>query len=580
MKNYTDLRQKLYEIDGRGYKAYKDIMGQYRYKGYILSIDHVQGDPFASPTKARIIVPMENAGFPLELYDKPHKNIAVCDFLTRVFWESIKKYYDGVGGSGKSGILTIDYCGQEILNRTSVVIDNTRVEARFEVGLPAQGRRILGRAADFIFSNALPQIVENSLYYRNIDVKRLKEQVKLAEDQFFMRNEIKKRRLVAFINNGAILPRESGISDFPMKKGAIPFKSPESLEIELNLPNKGPIKGMGIPEGVTLIVGGGYHGKSTLLKALERGVYNHIAGDGREYVVTRDDAVKIRAEDGRKVEKVNISPFINNLPNGQDTKEFSTDNASGSTSQASNIMEALEIGTGLLLIDEDTSATNFMIRDGRMQKLVAKEKEPITPFIDRVRQLYNEHRVSTVLVIGGSGDYFDVADTVIMMDEYVPKDVTGMAKEIAETTRYVRESPASGVFGEITPRIILKSSFPKGRKGREIKSKGLHTVLYNKTAIDLSNIEQLVDTSQTNCIAVMLMYLIEKILDDRLTLAEALDKLYKVIEQKGLDEISPYTGHPGNLALPRKLELGAAINRYRGLKVKTNIGQTRFHFRP
>jgi predicted ABC-class ATPase len=568
LKSNTDLRKKLYEIDGRGYKAYKDITGQYKYNGYVLSIDHVQGDPFASPTKARVTVPMEKAGFPPELYDKPHKNIGVCDFLTRVFFNSIKKYYNNVGGTGKSGMLAIDRCGQEILMRTSVVIDNSRVEARFEVGLPAHGRRILGKAADFIFSNALPAIVENSLYYKNIDTEKLKEHVMLVEDQFFLREEIKKKGLVAFINNGAILPRESGISDFPMKKGAIPFKSPESLEIELCLPNRGLINGMGIPGGVTLIAGGGYHGKSTFLKALERGVYNHIAGDGREYVVTCEDAVKIRAEDGRKVEKVNISPFINNLPNSQDTREFSTDNASGSTSQASNIIEALEIGTSLLLIDEDTSATNFMIRDGRMQKLVVKEKEPITPFIDKVRQLYTEHGVSTILVIGGSGDYFDVADTVIMMDEYMPKDVTAKAKEIAKSTQYVREISESKFFGEITSRVVLKSSFPRGKKGREIKPKGLHTVLYNKEAINLINVEQLVDASQTDCIAVMLLYLIENMLDERLTLAEVLDKLYKFIQNKGLDAISPYTGHPGNLALPRKYELAAAINRYRGLMVK------------
>ncbi|NLC68009.1 MAG: ABC-ATPase domain-containing protein [Clostridiaceae bacterium] len=569
MKRDADLRRILHAIDGKGYKAYKDIEGQYKFDSFVLSIDHVQGDPFASPTKARVVVPMEKAGFPPDLYDKAQKNTGVCDFLARVFYNSIKKYYNSAGGTGKSGMLIIDRCGQEILARTSVVIDNSRVEARFEVGLPAQGRRILGKAADFIFSSALPVIAENSLYYKNIDAEKLREHVRLVEDQFFMREEIKKRGLVAFINNGAILPRESGVSDLPMKKGAVPFKSPETLEIELQLPNKGLIKGMGIPAGVTLIAGGGYHGKSTLLKALERGVYNHIAGDGREYVVTIEDAVKIRAEDGRRVEKVNISPFINNLPNSQDTREFSTDNASGSTSQAANIMEALEIGTSLLLVDEDTSATNFMIRDGRMQRLVAREKEPITPFIDRVRQLYTEYGVSTILVVGGSGDYFDVADTVIMMDEYVPKDVTVKAKEIASSTGYARESSEGSFFGDITPRIILKSSFPRGKKGWEIKPKGLHTLLYNKEAINLVNVEQLVDASQTNCIAVMLQYMIENILDDRLTLAGALDKLYKFIQDYGLDRISPYKGHPGNLALPRKHELAAAINRYRGLMVKT-----------
>ena len=101
---------------------------------------------------------------------------------------------------------------------------------------------------------------------------------------------------------------------------------------------------MGIRKGITLIVGGGYHGKSTLLKALEAGVYNHIAGDGREFVITDDTAFKLRAEDGRSITGVDISPFIKNLPNKKDTVHFSTEDASGSTSQAANLMEALESG--------------------------------------------------------------------------------------------------------------------------------------------------------------------------------------------------------------------------------------------
>lgn len=568
MKDKKDLQQKLLSMDGAGYKAYKDLRAQYMFDGYTLSIDYVQGDPFASPSKARVILSQKEAGFPGDLYDKPHKRIAVCDYLTRLFWTNIRKYYDGVGGSGKSGQLSIDRCGQEILDRTSVVIDDDKLEARFEVGLPAQGRRILGKSANFIFSNALPIIVEKTLYYKNIDKEALKNQVQLSEDQAFLREQLEGKSLVAFIANGSILPRESGISDRPLTRGAVPFNSPQSLEVEMHLPNKGIIKGMGIPEGITLIVGGGYHGKSTLLHSLERGVYNHISGDGREYVVTKEDAVKIRAEDGRRVEQVNISPFINNLPNGQDTKSFSTENASGSTSQAANIIEALEVGTGLLLIDEDTSATNFMIRDARMQRLVAKDKEPITPFIDKVQKLYDEHKVSTILVVGGSGDYFDVAHLVIMMDEYVPKDVTSEAREIARANPGIREGGNTEGFGRVSHRAVLKSSFPEGPKGRDVKAKGLSTVLYNRSQIDLSYVEQLVDSSQTTCIAVMMEYLIKNVINNELTLSEASGILYKQIGNNGIDSISPYTGHPGNLALPRKYELAAAINRYRGLKVK------------
>ena len=568
MKNYGELQKLLFSIDGRGYSAYKEIKGEYDFGKYILSIDHVQADPFAPPSKCRIIISRKEANFPDELLDTKDKIIASSDFLTRAFSDSIYRFNKGERGTGKSGLLTIDRCGQEMLERTSVLINKNHIEVRFEIGLPANGRRVLGKAANHIFSDILPKIVEDAVLYKNIDQKAMKKQVDLILDQEYIRRQLDKKGLIAFIANGSVLPRESGISDRPLLKGAIPFKSPDSFEIEFLLPNHGLIKGMGIPRGITLIVGGGYHGKSTLLKALEMGVYNHISGDGREFVITRKDAVKIRAEDGRSVEKVNISPFINNLPNNKDTVKFSTDNASGSTSQATNVMEALEAGTKLLLIDEDTSATNFMIRDGRMQKLVSKDKEPITPFIDKVRPLYKEYEVSTILIVGGSGDYFDVADQVIMMDEYVPKDVTVTAKNIANTVGYEREKAEENNFGSITSRVPLKSAFIKSGKEGRIKPKGHYTILYGRSAIDLSSLEQLTDESQTNCIAAMIDFLGKRVFDDNISISEAADKLFKQIENSGLDSISPYTGHPGNLALPRKHELCGAINRYRELRIK------------
>lgn len=566
MKTQKNLQDLLLQIDGKGYKAYKDIRGQYKFDGYILSIDSVQGDPFASPSKGRIIISQATAKFPVDLFDKAHKNIAVCDFLTRLFSHNIYKHYKRVSGSGKSGLLTIDKPGQEILRRTSVVIDDKCLEARFEVGLPAAGRRVLGREAIKIFFNTLPKIVENVLYYKNINISALKKHVDLSVDQYYLRNELKKEGLIAFIANGSILPRESGISDKPMTKNPISFISPKHLEIEFDLPNKGKIKGMGIREGITLIVGGGYHGKSTVLKALERSVYNHIDGDGREFIITTDNAVKIRAEDGRRVEKVNISPFINNLPNGQNTEKFSTENASGSTSQAANIMEALDIGTDLLLIDEDTCATNFMVRDEKMQKLVGKDKEPITPFIDRVRYLYENLKISTIMIAGSSGDYFDVADNIIMMDEYVPYDVTNKAKEIIEN--FDRDKSSSSFYNTKPLRFLLSSSFPTTHKDIKIKAKGLHTIVYNKTELDLKYLEQLVDSSQTNCICVIIEYIAKNFSDNKLTISSVVDKVYETIENKGLDSISTFTGHPGNLALPRKHEIIAALNRFRLLKVK------------
>ena len=567
MKNYKELEKILFSMDGKSYSAYKSLKGEYKFPKYVLAIDHVQSDPYAPPSRMRIIMDRKISRIPYELTDIKEKNIAVSDFLTRNFYKEIQKNGNDSSGTGGSGRIFIDKCGQEILERTSVLIKEDKIEVRFEMGMPARGRRIMGKAAQKIIFEQLPKIVEKSIIYDNLKKEALKEQIVLVLDQEYIRKVLKEKELVAFVANDSILPRENGISDKPMKN-AVKFKSPEKFEITLNLPSGKKVSGMGISKGITLIVGGGYHGKSTLLAALERGIYNHVAQDGREFIISETDAVKIRAEDGRNVEKVNISGFINNLPGNKDTRIFSTENASGSTSQAANVAEALEYGTSLLLIDEDTSATNFMIRDGRMQKLVVKEKEPITPFIDRVKELYDNFGVSTILIVGGSGDYFDVANHVIMMDEYVPKDVTEKAKKIAKSDENKREFSPNDKFQGITQRIPLKKSFSQSGKLDKTKAKGKYSILYGKEFIDISGLEQLVDDSQTNCIAVMIDYFKNKVLDEKLTLSQAANRIYEKIEKDGLDSISSYTGHPGNLALPRKQEFCGTVNRYRKLKIK------------
>ncbi|BAF58737.1 MAG: ABC-ATPase domain-containing protein [Pelotomaculum sp.] len=564
------LLQILKRIDGKGYGAYKELAGTYQFADFTLFIDHVQGDPFASPTRIRVRVAGEKAGFPPQLWASKPRRIGLQDYLARQVAVKAKVYCGGVRGTGKSGLLLIDAGGQEILERTALVISAGYVEARLSVGLPADGRRIKGALAAKMLTEELAGIVRASLFYKRLDAAEVLSFVQLKEDQQFIREELVRRKLVAFVADGAVLPRESGASDRPMKGQAVPFEAPPGLAVEMDLPNRGTVRGMGIPEGVTLIVGGGYHGKSTLLKAIERGVYDHIPGDGRELVITRCDAVKIRAEDGRRVEKVDISPFINNLPFGKDTVSFSTEDASGSTSQAANIMEALEIGTSLLLLDEDTSATNFMIRDARMQALVAREKEPITPFVDKVKLLYKDKGVSTILVMGGSGDYFDVADLVIMMDGYRPHVVTGRARELAGQKPTGRRPEGGAAFGEVRHRVPLKQGFKPERGGRvKVDAKGLSTIIFGTAAIDLSFLEQLVDPGQTRAIADILLYLSRKYFDGQNSLSQAIRKLYGEIEEKGLDVVSPFYGkHPGDYAMPRPQEVAGAVNRLRTLMVR------------
>ncbi|MFN3477031.1 MAG: ABC-ATPase domain-containing protein [Candidatus Methylomirabilales bacterium] len=572
MRPSHELRQILARIDGRGYKAYQDIKGSYDFSEYILSIDHVQGDPFAAPSRLSVRVPMAKAAFPPALYANKIRKIALGDFLARAFDQAIEEVAKGRRGTGRSGLFMIDAGGQEILERSAVVIEQGFVEARFTMGLPAAGRTVLGRQAEEMFFQELPQIVRRALFYRHLPAKKLEEHVQVVEDQEALRIALKERGLVAFVGNGSTLPRRSGIDDRPLVAGrgevVVPFQSPPDLEVELLRPNLGPIRGMGIPKGVTLIVGGGFHGKSTLLRALERGVYNHIPGDGREWAITIPEAVKIRAEDGRFVEKVDISPFISHLPFGKDTTIFSTENASGSTSQAANIMEALEMGAKLLLIDEDTSATNFMIRDARMQALVAKAKEPITPFVDKVRQLYHEYGVSTILVMGGSGDYFDQADTILMMDEYRPVHVTKQAKEIIKEFPTRRQAEGGERFGKLPHRRPLPESFDPSRGSRDVKidAKGLKSILFGTTSIDLSALEQLVDLSQTRAIGEAIYYYATRYAARGFSLREGLERLMEDLEKGGLDILSPFK--VGNLARPRVFEIAFAINRMRSLKIQ------------
>ncbi|MDI6601490.1 MAG: ABC-ATPase domain-containing protein [Thermoanaerobacteraceae bacterium] len=556
-----ELIEILNRIDGKGYKAYKDIEGEYDMGSFKLYIDHVQSDPFAPPSRIRARVAQT---FPSDYIGDRDSIVALSDYLTRQFAKNIYKFNTKGRGTGKSFLISIDCGGQEILERTSIYITQEYVEARFEVGLPAAGRRILGREAAQIFEETIPSIVKNALLFNSTDRREAKKFIELYKDQQYIRRALKAKGLIAFVADGSILPRESGISEKPLKN-AIPFKSPDTMRVSISLPYGGTITGMGIPEGVTLIVGGGYHGKSTLLKALEKCVYNHIPGDGREHVITIDDAVKIRSEDGRYIENVDISPFINNIPTGEDTRFFTSLNASGSTSQAANIIEALEVGTSLLLMDEDTCATNFMIRDARMQRLVSSEKEPITPFLDSVRALYETRGVSTVLVLGGSGDYFDVCDRVIMMDSFIPHDVTDRAKEIAEELSSIRVHDKAPDFTNIKDRIPIKKSLDAGYKDK-IQSKGMENIRLGYETVDLGLVEQIVDNSQTSAIANIIRYARDRYIDDRTTMKEVIRKVLEDMDKSGLSCISPFRGHPGNMARPRKYEIAAAFNRYRGFK--------------
>ncbi|MEZ9859883.1 P-loop domain-containing protein [Vibrio splendidus] len=485
------LTAKLKKLEKQNFRAYQQIKGQYDFADFELHIDHVQGDPYASSSRFRATRAWSLTGLGW-LKEKSYEyQVAARDFIARSFSEFAKQ----------ETTVSIALTGQTVLDNTSVVFTEHGIEIRFRINLPADGRSILAKKAINIITFYLPKFIRRATLERELNIEAMIKHCETVEDQDALRAQLEENNLAAFVANGSVLPRIAGNCDLPMK-GAVPFAAPESLSVTLNTPNQGDVTGLGIPKGITLIVGGGFHGKSTLLNAVERSIYNHIPGDGREGIVTATDTMKIRAEDGRCVHNLNLSNYINHLPMQKDTSDFSTQDASGSTSQAAWLQESIEAGVQTLLIDEDTSATNFMIRDERMQALVSKGAEPITPLVDRIGQLREEMDISTIVVMGGSGDYLDVADTVIQMHDYQAVDVTAKAQEVIAQHPTQRTNECETALETFVPRSLNRAALMNiltDGKFR-VNAKGKESLRFGKEFADLSALEQLESTSEVNAI--------------------------------------------------------------------------------
>ncbi len=561
------LKMKLNKVDGRDYGAYQSLKGEYDFGSWSLIIHQIPKDPYAPPHTGlyTLIIPHEFSGIGKDLWSSRIRKTALGDFTARSFYRACESVSRGRRGTGFSGLITIEKPGQIILERSSVFITDTHMKIRFFIGLPAKGRLINAVLAEEMLFSELIRITELSMKKVNFNFRILREYQDTAEDSEYLRGNLEEQGLVAFIPNGARLAREAGNSDLPLDAGGcIIFKSPPTLETEFDLPNRGRICGMGIPRGVNLIVGGGYHGKSTLLNAVELGIYNFIPGDGREYCVALGSAAKVRAYSGRFIEKVDISMFINNLPFGKDTRRFSTTNASGSTSQAASICEAVEIGTELLIMDEDTCATNFLVRDRKMQELVCEEDEPITTYIDRIRLLYTRKNISSILVLGGIGDYFDVSDCVIQMKRYLPLDVTADAHKIIHTSKEKRKEHDSIQFPVSGKRILSPYSInPENSYGKvSVYVKEKNQIHFGDYIIDLTDLEQIADPCQTKAIAQTIIYMMDQV-DGKRSLKEMVETICAMIEEKGLGILSDRA--LGTFAAFRKAELAGALNRLRSL---------------
>ena len=548
MRGVDQLGELCQRLDGRPYPFYKDLLGTWDLDAAVLLVDHVQGDPYAAPSRVRLRLLTD-----LSAQDctDPVRRLAAEDWLLRRFGA-------GLGGSrrgsGRSGVLEVYRPGPEITDRSALRLrPDGRCEVRLAAGLPAKGRRILGRQAWELLHDDLVRAAQALCV-----APGLEEHIASVVDQRALRDQLRDRGLVAFLADGSVLPRGSGVDTAPLA-GAVPLQAPPTLQVTLDTPS-GPLTGLGVPAGVTLIVGGGYHGKSTLLAALQDGHLDHVPGDGRERVVSDPDVVKLRAEDGRCVTGVDVSAFLGELPGGRSTRPFWSLDASGSTSQAAGLIEAVQAGARVLLIDEDTSATNLLVRDTRMRALIPRELEPITPLVERVRDICDQWSLSLVMVVGGVGDYLAVADTVIGLHDYAPVDLGERARSLAGPP----PAPPGPLAAPLARTVLAEGLSSDSR----VRARGTDRLQLGDQDLDLRAVEQVLDAAHAGTLGHALRLLRQDLVrTPGREVGALLDRLEVLLQAEGLEVLSPQDWPDGGLVHPRRHEVAAALNRLRSLRL-------------
>lgn len=577
MLPWERLRDKLYTLEGKPYAAYKALEGEYRFDRFVLFLDYVQADPGGPPSPMRVRVDQAEVRLAPEWWDTRIKRIALEDFLTRRWQEAIRKIGRSGRGGGRPAGFVIESGNQQVLERTACHIAEDFVEIRSAVFLPSEGRRAQQKDAQTLLFEDLPQIVDQALMAehpsRSIDV--LQRHLEVGEDADALRAQLSARGLVGFIADGALLPRDTA-SDRPRLARVVTFQAPAELRVTLTVPHRGEISGLGLPRGVTLITGPAFSGKSTLLRAIATGVYPHLPGDGREYCVTVPDAVLLVREAGRRIEAVPLTPFITGLPGGEDVRRFRGEHTSDLVSQVAGVMEALEVGSSLLLFDEDTTAPPLLASDGVRAALLPQVADPVVPLRDLVRALFAEHGISSIVASGSPEGLAAVADTIIGLDAFRPIDLTAAARatlnhSLRSGSGLAADGGGTPGFGGITQRIPSPESVApfRGRRPRS-EARGEHAVAIGREVIELDGAQQLVEPGQARAIGDALVFAAEHgYVDGARSLREIVALIDAEVTERGLAVLSPFAGHPGDYARPRRHELAAAFNRLRTLRIKS-----------
>ena len=559
------LYQKIRTLNGKNYGLYKSLADKpWDFGDFALEFLHVQGDPYAPASRVVIKANLSMLGYAGEWGGEFERRLALSDFLYRKLSRLVKEKYPE-----KDAAIVFDTAGPEMLVRNSLWIDNGELRACLQVRLPGEGRKIQAEVAAEILTMVLPDLVSAGLYYNKSDESALQDYYRVLAERKAILAELETRGLCAFVPDGAVLPRASGLSEMPLE-GAVPFTAPEQMAVTLNVCGR-EIRGMGIPKGITVITGGAFHGKSTLLQALTRAVYPHIPGDGREGIVIDESALRVGVEDGRSVRGTDLSQFVRDLPGGVSTKNFNTLSASGSTSEAANLLEAMEAGSRAFLIDEDSSAVNFLIRDVRVRKLLGDDREPLIPLTDRIREI-SAQGYSFILVAGACGDYLDLADNIVIMANYkaeCAKNVSGViASEAKQSTPAA--SSARPFVGYMQP--LQKSVRPTSAVERQVKVKlsGDTLLQIGFLVSDTSRLNTLVDKQQRLGAGFVLLNLLQNAASNSESsdasnagdsVAVTIQKLYEKIQNVGFRNLPQ--GMSREMSLPRVVDIACVAFRLR-----------------
>ncbi len=529
------LRKTLKNADGKPFAKYKGIQNVFSLEGFEISFDEVQNDR-SGHTYARVRVPLKAAGFPEDVYGTPSRKVAFRDLVARRFWESARTRARSPIPKTDGGEGYMPRPGQEILDRGCVAVTEYSLEARFSLDLPSTGGKVNASATEELVFGRIAGIVSDSMLFSAYKLSKMYNHVFTAENADFIRGNLGSRGLAAFVAEGSVLPRRE--DDMAPMIDAVPFSCDAAASVEFEVPNGDPVRGWGVPEGFTALVGPSRHGKSVLADAVFAGVYNHIPGDGREYVVSVPDAVYVMAEEGRPVTSDDMSSFISPAP-GLDPSKFDSARASSPASEFAAVAEAMELGSSLVVVDEGYSNPS-VIRKGYLSEDSA--------YISLSEAGGAMGRAGTsMLMVTGDESAVRHADSVFLVKDFKVSPVK--VEMVLEECVVKAPEPRCPVSKNM--------SFEKGRKDLSVSAPSVRAVEIGSLRIEVPT-AAFFDMSQTRAAADAVLAMKDG-MDGSKTLAE--------LCSEAVESLKASDSEDGNVscayhAYPRPIDVAAVVNRH------------------